>query len=75
MKWASLVSFDLAAHLRSVRNTYRPQILKGQGMQKNQQVVFFSDGGDNVRNLQFYLNPKTEHVLEWFNRVYHNKGT
>ena len=40
--------------------------LKSQGMQNNQQVVFLSDGGETVRNLQFYLHPDAESVLEWF---------
>jgi len=42
------------------------EVLKGQGMQLNQQIVFFSDGGDTVRNLQLYLNPEAEHLLDWF---------
>ena len=42
------------------------ETLKAQGMQMNQQVIFFSDGGDDVRNLQLYLNPFAEHVLDWF---------
>ncbi len=32
----------------------------------NQQVVFLSDGGDDVRDLQMYLNPEAEHYLDWF---------
>ena len=32
----------------------------------NQQVTFLSDGGDNVRELQLYLNPQAEHLLDWF---------
>ena len=43
------------------------EVLKGQGMQLNQQVVFLSDGGDTVRNLQLYLSPEAEHLLDWFN--------
>jgi hypothetical protein len=35
-------------------------------MQENQQVVFLSDGGDSVRNLQAYLHPDSEHWLDWF---------
>ena len=42
------------------------EVLKGQGMQPNQQITFLSDGGDTVRNLQLYLNPEAEHVLDWF---------
>jgi len=42
------------------------EVLKSQGMQLNQQIVFFSDGGDTVRNLQLYLNPEAEHLLDWF---------
>lgn len=32
----------------------------------NQQVVFLSDGGDTVRDLQAYLSPESEHLLDWF---------
>ena len=35
-------------------------------MQENQQIVFLSDGGEDVRNLQLYLNPQAEHLLDWF---------
>ncbi len=41
-------------------------LLCSQGMQMNQSVTFVSDGADNVRDLQFYLNPHAEHVLDWF---------
>jgi hypothetical protein len=42
------------------------ELLKSQGMQENQQVVFLSDGGDTVRRLQEYLHPSTEHLIDWF---------
>lgn len=42
------------------------EMLKSQGMQMNQQVTFLSDGGDTVRELQLYLNPQAEHLLDWF---------
>lgn len=42
------------------------EVLKGQGMQQNQKIIFVSDGGDTVRNLQLYLNPQAEHLLDWF---------
>jgi hypothetical protein len=42
------------------------ELLKAQGMQMNQQVTFLSDGGDTVRELQLYLNPQAEHLLDWF---------
>ena len=32
----------------------------------NQQLTFLSDGGDTVRDLQLYLNPQAEHLLDWF---------
>lgn len=41
-------------------------LLKSQGMQFNQQVTFLSDGGDTVRDLQLYLNPQGEYLLDWF---------
>lgn len=42
------------------------ETLRAQGLQANQQVTFFSDGGDNVRAIPEYLNPAPEHVLDWF---------
>jgi len=42
------------------------EVLKGQGLQMNQTVTFLSDGGDNVRDLQLYLSPQAEHLLDWF---------
>ena len=42
------------------------EVLQSQGMQMNQLVTFFSDGGDTVRDLQLYLNPQAEHLLDWF---------
>jgi hypothetical protein len=42
------------------------ELLKEQGMQMNQQVKFFSDGGADIRELQLYLNPEAEHYLDWF---------
>jgi hypothetical protein len=42
------------------------ELLKSQGMQENQQVVFLSDGGDTARRLQEYLHPSSEHVIDWF---------
>ncbi len=42
------------------------ELLKSQGMQPNQLVTFLSDGGETVRNLPRYLNPESEHWLDWF---------
>jgi DNA-directed RNA polymerase subunit RPC12/RpoP len=42
------------------------EVFKSQGMQMNQQVTFLSDGADTVRDLQLYLNPNAEHILDWF---------
>jgi hypothetical protein len=42
------------------------EVLKSQGLQMNQQVTFLSDGGDTVRDLQSYLSPESEHLLDWF---------
>src|SRR5258707_15098115 len=35
-------------------------------MQMNQRVMFFSDGGADIREVQLYLNPEAEHYLDWF---------
>ena len=40
--------------------------MKSQGMQENQQVVFMSDGGEDVRQVQEYLHPNSEHLIDWF---------
>jgi len=42
------------------------ETLQTQGLQMNQGITFLSDGGDNVRNLQFYMSPVAEHILDWF---------
>lgn len=42
------------------------ETLKSHGMQMNQAITFLSDGGDDVRELQYYLNPQAEHILDWF---------
>jgi hypothetical protein len=42
------------------------EVLKSQGLQMNQQIVFLSDGGDTVRDLQTYVSPESEHILDWF---------
>jgi len=42
------------------------ELLQSQGMQANQQVTFFSDGGETVRTTPEYLNPESEHILDWF---------
>jgi hypothetical protein len=42
------------------------EVLQSQGLQMNQQLTFLSDGGDTVRDLQFYMSPEAEHLLDWF---------
>jgi len=42
------------------------ELMKSQGMQENQQVLFMSDGGETVRKLQAYLHPSSEHIIDWF---------
>jgi hypothetical protein len=42
------------------------EVMKSQGMQENQQVVFLSDGGEDVRQVQEYVHPNSEHVIDWF---------
>jgi hypothetical protein len=42
------------------------ELLKSQGMAMNQQVTFLSDGGDDVRQIQQYLDPEAEYWLDWF---------
>ncbi len=42
------------------------EMLRHQGMAANQQVLFLTDGGDTVRDLPLYMNPQSEHILDWF---------
>lgn len=35
-------------------------------LQENQQVVFMSDGGEDVRRVQAYLQPGSEPWIDWF---------
>jgi PAS domain-containing protein len=42
------------------------ELLQSQGMQANQHLTFFSDGGDTVRTLPEYLHPDAQHILDWF---------
>ncbi|HEV8176701.1 MAG TPA: ISKra4 family transposase, partial [Gemmatimonadales bacterium] len=42
------------------------EVLKSQGMAANQQVTFLTDGGEDIRDLPLYLNPRAEHLLDWF---------
>jgi hypothetical protein len=42
------------------------EVLRSQAMQMNQQVTFFTDGGDDVRDLPLYLSPQSEQYLDWF---------
>jgi hypothetical protein len=41
-------------------------LMKSQGMQENQQVLFLSDGGEDVRQVREYLHPNSDHVIDWF---------
>jgi len=42
------------------------ELMKSQGLQDNQQVVFMSDGGEDVRRVQEYMQPGSEHWIDWF---------
>jgi hypothetical protein len=42
------------------------EVLKAQGMADNQQVTFLTDGCEDIRDLPRFLNPDSEHLLDWF---------
>jgi hypothetical protein len=42
------------------------EVLNSQGLQMNQQITFLSDGGDTVWDLQMFMSPQAEHILDWF---------
>ncbi|MGZ6869134.1 MAG: ISKra4 family transposase, partial [Frankiaceae bacterium] len=48
------------------RRLFEVLAAQSQGMQANQQVTFLTDGADDVRDLPLYLNPRAEHLLDWF---------
>jgi hypothetical protein len=45
------------------------ELLQSQGLQMHQQIEFLSDGGDTVRDVQLYLSPEADHLLDWFHIV------
>lgn len=63
-KEAKRFSFVVDYDRKPKRRLY--EVLKNQGLQMNQAITFLSDGGDTVRDLQLYLSPNSEHVLDWF---------
>jgi hypothetical protein len=42
------------------------ELMKSQGLKDHQQVVFMSDGGEDVRRVQEYMQPGSEHWIDWF---------
>lgn len=63
-KDAKCFGFVYAYDTKPKRRVY--EHLKAQGMQPNQTLEFFSDGADNLRNLQSYLNEESTFILDWF---------
>jgi hypothetical protein len=41
-------------------------VLDRQGLQHNQELVFLSDGEESLRQLQCYLRPHSQHLVDWF---------
>src|SRR5258705_13726280 len=67
--WSGDLGYSFRIHGKEFNSFPRRrlwELLKSQGMQENQQVVFLSDGGDTVRQLQEYLHPTSEHWIDWF---------
>jgi len=58
--WAFVQTYDQKPKRRLCEMRQAP------GHQRKQQSTFLSDGGDTVRDLQLYLNPQAEHLLDWF---------
>ena len=54
----------MSSRLRPSKAAY--DLLHALGLQANQQVTVFSDGGDTVRTLPEYLHPEADHILDWF---------
>src|SRR5258708_24277300 len=47
------------------------ELMKSQGLQANQQVIFLSDGAGDVREFPVYLSPKPDHRLHSFHTPIH----
>ena len=45
---------------------FRTHVLNSQGLRHNQELVFLLDGEDSLRQLQCYLRPHSQHLLDWF---------
>jgi hypothetical protein len=41
-------------------------VLIGQNLQHDQELVFLSDGEESLLQLQCYLRPHSQHLLDWF---------
>ncbi len=63
-KEAKCFGFVYAYDAKPKQRVYKH--LKAQGMQPHQTLEFFSDGADNLRNLQSYLNEESIFILDWF---------
>src|SRR4029453_6273944 len=42
------------------------EVLHAQGLQRNQDIAFLSDGNDTLRALQLEMSPQATHILDWF---------
>ena len=45
---------------------YFAGVLNRQGLRHNQELVFLSDSEESLRQLQCYLRPHSQHLLDWF---------
>ena len=61
---AKFFGFVSSYDTKSKRRFY--EHLKAQSMQPHQKTDFLSDGADNLRKLQPYLNAESTHILDWF---------
>ena len=50
------------------------EVLKSEGMLRNQQVTFLSDGDEKLRELVFGLNPNTEYLQGLVSHHYADNG-
>ena len=41
-------------------------VLKGQGLQPNQDVTFLTDGGEEIRALTELITPESKNIRDWF---------
>ncbi len=55
---------DTLPNSKSKRNVFKT--LEDQGLNRISQIEFFSDGAENLRDIQFHICPNSKYYIDWF---------